>query len=421
MQPLPPSGNYFISLRQHTMSGGPAAVNAVSDALNKCAARPWTANENPTLNSWLQANEKPMALVAEAATRTHYYNPLIPERDGKGSKGLISTLLPSVQACRDLAAAFACRAMLNIGHGQAAAAWQDLLTCHRLGRLVGRGATLIEGLVGMAIEVIACRAEVVFLDRARPDLKTVEQCLRDLAVLPPLPDAIEKLNIGERFMFLDHIMQVDRRGVGYFESMGDGRAPMPFSADAFDGTDWDPALERANKWFDRLTAIARLPQRGTRVQKFTEFTNELNALKSTALTPGRVDQLVKAGKPRAKAKGEAFGDVLLVLLMPAANKVLDAADRARQAYQNTLLAFACAWYQRTNGQYPAKLADLAPDFLNPIPKDLFSGGDLIYRPNATGFLLYSVGPNGIDEGGRGLDSQPAGDDVAVQLPVPIRP
>ena len=34
------------------------------------------------------------------------------------------------------------------------------------------------------------------------------------------------------------------------------------------------------------------------------------------------------------------------------------------------------------------------------PQDIFSGGALHYKPQADGYLLYSVGPNGIDDGGR---------------------
>jgi hypothetical protein len=39
--------------------------------------------------------------------------------------------------------------------------------------------------------------------------------------------------------------------------------------------------------------------------------------------------------------------------------------------------------------------------LRQIPGDVFSGKPLIYRPNENGYLLYSVGINGKDEGGVG--------------------
>ena len=69
----------------------------------------------------------------------------------------------------------------------------------------------------------------------------------------------------------------------------------------------------------------------------------------------------------------------------------------------------------------AKLADLTPTYLNQVPKDLFTGNDLIYRPDANGFLLYSVGVNGRDDGGRSYTDQPEGDDIVVRIPQPFRP
>ncbi len=36
-----------------------------------------------------------------------------------------------------------------------------------------------------------------------------------------------------------------------------------------------------------------------------------------------------------------------------------------------------------------------------VPKDLFSGTALIYRPSEKGCLLYNVGVNGWEEGGGG--------------------
>ena len=47
---------------------------------------------------------------------------------------------------------------------------------------------------------------------------------------------------------------------------------------------------------------------------------------------------------------------------------------------------------------------------------MFSGKELVYKPNASGFLLYSIGVNGIDEGGRWAGDHPPGDDIAVRIP-----
>jgi len=41
-----------------------------------------------------------------------------------------------------------------------------------------------------------------------------------------------------------------------------------------------------------------------------------------------------------------------------------------------------------------------PDILSEVPTDPFSGNPLIYRKTPSGFIVYSVGSNGKDDGGR---------------------
>src|SRR5205807_2410594 len=123
------------------------------------------------------------------------FSPLTP----KGDSGLIGALLPGVQKCRALGSALAIRAMLHLGEGRDDDAWQDLLACHRLGRLVARGGTLIEELVGIAIDTIASGADLAYLDRAKLSAKQLMDRLRDLHQLPPMPGIADKVDLLERF------------------------------------------------------------------------------------------------------------------------------------------------------------------------------------------------------------------------------
>ena len=96
----------------------------------------------------------------------------------------------------------------------------------------------------------------------------------------------------------------------------------------------------------------------------------------------------------------------------------NACDRDEQVQRNVQVAFALAAYHRDHGDYPAKLDDLAPKYLAAVPDDLFSGKALVYRPTDKGYLFYSVGVNGKDEGGRSFNDDPAGDDLPVSMPLP---
>ncbi len=61
---------------------------------------------------------------------------------------------------------------------------------------------------------------------------------------------------------------------------------------------------------------------------------------------------------------------------------------------------ACKIFKNRHGKFPEQLSQLVPDILSEIPTDPFSGKPLIYRRTPSGFIVYSVGSNGKDDGGR---------------------
>jgi hypothetical protein len=65
------------------------------------------------------------------------------------------------------------------------------------------------------------------------------------------------------------------------------------------------------------------------------------------------------------------------------------------------LVLALQAYQLDHHEYPVKLTDLVPHYLTAIPDDPFAkSGPPIYRRQGAQYLLYSIGPDGIDDGGK---------------------
>ena len=62
------------------------------------------------------------------------------------------------------------------------------------------------------------------------------------------------------------------------------------------------------------------------------------------------------------------------------------------------------WRLANGGQVPASLAELVPNFLPAIPADPFDGQPLRYKKLVKGYVLYSIGENLTDDGGK---EQPA--------------
>jgi ABC-type Na+ efflux pump permease subunit len=80
-------------------------------------------------------------------------------------------------------------------------------------------------------------------------------------------------------------------------------------------------------------------------------------------------------------------------------------------------ALACERYRKTRGHWPDKLEELVPIYLKQIPSDPYDGKPLHLTRVSDGLVIYSVGIDRIDNGGK-LDraNQPIpGTDVGFQL------
>jgi hypothetical protein len=420
--PEPPEqGDYFVNLwrysREHLQKETSAAVD---EQLERARLRPWKAEQLPLAAAWLRLNDKPLAVVIEASKRSQYFSPLVASANERAPKSLNYTLVPHVQLCRQFAAALTARAALRVGEGRFDEAWQDLLACHRLARHVAHGGSVVEKLVAVAIESLAAEADVMFLDSTRLEAKQLQACLHDLQQLPPLPSMADSLDLFARLTFLETVTLVDRHGLPYVEKLGGngngwkdlGRALKQWQ----DKINWDPALRNGNRIFDRLAAAVRLPDRAARENQVRQIRIDLQGVKA-----GVAQSLAMALEDpdiTPESRGQVLGDVLLSLLVPAVEGTYLAGDRTEQIGRNLQVAFALAAFQRDHGKYPQKLEELTPRYLAAVPQDLFSGKPLAYRPEADGFLLYSVGVNGQDDQGHSYDDDPPGDDLRVRLPLP---
>ena len=71
------------------------------------------------------------------------------------------------------------------------------------------------------------------------------------------------------------------------------------------------------------------------------------------------------------------------------------------------LAARC--YQMDQKKTPDSLEQLVPKYLQRVPLDPFSGKALVYRSTGTNWLLYSVGEDKIDQGGKRQGSRKPGE------------
>ena len=62
-------------------------------------------------------------------------------------------------------------------------------------------------------------------------------------------------------------------------------------------------------------------------------------------------------------------------------------------------ALAVARFRLAHGGLPDALAELTPTLLEEVPDDPFDNKPLRYKKLPVGFIVYSVGRDGVDDGG----------------------
>jgi hypothetical protein len=113
-------------------------------------------------------------------------------------------------------------------------------------------------------------------------------------------------------------------------------------------------------------------------------------------------------------KGNRRG-VLTALLAPATQNVVTAASEADAERLLARTALALAAFKAKTGAYPDKLDALVPDFLPRVPLDPFSGRPLRLKRDGAGLVVYSVGRDLKDDGGRAAEPGATDGDLVFRL------
>ncbi|MBI2803430.1 MAG: hypothetical protein HYX68_00420 [Planctomycetes bacterium] len=127
----------------------------------------------------------------------------------------------------------------------------------------------------------------------------------------------------------------------------------------------------------------------------------------------RVDALA-----RAEAKIRQTRNFSIRMLMPAAAKVAEAARRTQANLRCAVAALAAERYCLRHGKWPATLKELrAETLLLELPMDPYDGKPLRWRITPTGAVVYSVGLDKADDGGKLDRANPLakGTDLGFQL------
>ena len=159
--------------------------------------------------------------------------------------------------------------------------------------------------------------------------------------------------------------------------------------------DWNVALRRINYRYDRLVATMQLPNREARKRAYAKFNADLSA---DGQRSDRPMQLIIAAFS-IHQRSEMIGGYIAAQMLSAIDDPMEFEERTNTSLQLMRVAAALAIFRAEHHAYPAKLGELVPSLLEKPPVDLYNNKPLIYQRTDDGYLLYSCGENGVDDGG----------------------
>jgi hypothetical protein len=95
------------------------------------------------------------------------------------------------------------------------------------------------------------------------------------------------------------------------------------------------------------------------------------------------------------------GNIFLGTLVPAVRRVIEIGNRVSVDVGAALTMIAIFRYNGDTGRYPQNLNQLvSAGYLKQLPIDAYSDKPLVYKKTEDNFILYSIGPNFVDDGGK---------------------
>ena len=278
------------------------------------------------------------------------------------------TLFPQFGIVRAMARVLRFKADVQARDGNWGGAFDTALDGKQLGVTLPRGGVLIAMLVGVACEAIT----------------------RDGAW-----DAVGHLTAAQARAGARRMATINAKRTPFADTLREEKwCTLASLLELFHTPNWQQLLLRCAGngppqttpewlWRARLSMVNRR-------EFFAHYTRYMDALIANAQLP------YAAPKTQPAIPTDPISQMIFPVFAKAGFK--DVANRTQDALLETTLALRA--YQLDHTQYPASLAALVPGYLAAVPDDPFAlSGPLKYKLKGHGYVLYSIGPDGKDNGG----------------------
>ena len=280
-----------------------------------------------------------------------------------------ATLFPHFASNREMARVISAEAYYYQCVGQYGKAVDSRLDGMEFGGVLPRGAPLIGGLVGVACMAISEQnIEVLITKLSRPELEKTARRLETVETrMVPFSEVIQE----EGYQSVAGIQDFMRRTQNPVTMIASLSVPLggdpvgeAWLRARYAFTNKQTMLESQMAYFRDMASDAEKPYVGQSTRRAPE---------------GPLSEILFPVFARARVAFEAQKAVVNILQLEVALRL----------------------YYTDNHRYPAKLSELVPKYVHAIPPDPFGNKPFIYRLDSPRtYLLYSIGVNFRDDGGR---------------------
>jgi hypothetical protein len=384
--------DYVGWLNAMAATAGPNAGPDIEAAI--AAHKPWEGDDelfsaamsgdpaalaNPEIQSWLDSNQAALEHMRNATGKEFAGWQHLHSEDGS----MIGVLLPMLSPQRGLARAAVMDGKRLEASGDYAGAASRYLDTLAAGAQAGSGPTLIENLVGVAIQTLASEALLDLPTRAGDgDVDYVKLAADAEAAYRPVRPMEQNIQFERAFMLdsIQRVFELDAdtgkyrvrpdRMMQLFALTNEGHAQSQFEQLAgMAKLNYDDTLLQSAEYYDALAEATRLPYPQAR---------------------GYMEELER------QLETTANDNILIKNLTPALSRAHFIKTRAETQRRAALLVTNVLAYRQKHGTLPDSLdAFGGRDFV----VDPFTGQRFAYQPNGNDFTLYSLGGNSLDDGG----------------------
>jgi hypothetical protein len=328
---------------------------------------PLTEETKALVIQYLADNKQALELLHKGAAIEHSRYPI------DLSKGF-EAQMPALRFIRDGARLLELEAVVHAENDKPQSAARSITSTFGLARSLSKEPLLISQLVRIACQALA----VSTLERTINRTEFTDEQLADLSqtiINAEDPCAMSRAFVGERCAGLS-IFKMPAAKIPSVLDMA-GNSPHPLGAFAI-------SLYRFAGLADMDAVI------------YLDIMNDY--IKALKLAPEQRRKAVEAAEARLEKISRIH--VLLHIIMPALSRCTTIDIRIAAQLRTAQTGLAVQRYRLAADKIPDTLAELVPAYLDAVPKDPFDGKDLRYKKLETGFVVYSIGEDGSDDGGK---------------------